>query len=432
MQPIDLGDGLILRRTTSQDTALAAFYMYVFRDDSGELLPDVQDWTLDLLSGNHPTFAPDDFLMVMKDDQIVSALCLINQTWTYEGIPFGVGRPEIVGTHPDYRNRGLVRKQFEIIHQWGAERGHKMQTITGIPFYYRQFGYEMALSHNGGRAGYLPHVPKLKEGEAEAYTIRPATEDDIPLLVKLSAQRDQRQPIASPMDATYWRYVLTVRRFRSIPYFDTRIIQSKDGEAVGYLTHTNNPKESLVYAMDYEILPGTPWYAVTPCVVRYLMAIGQEIAGKPMDGFGLVFVDDHPAYELMRDTMPEVYRPYAWYIRIPDLLDFLRHITPALEDRLARSAMVGYSDEMKLSFYRDGLKILFEKGCIKSIEPWQPTPDDRGSAAFPGLTFLQLLMGYRSRDDLRTAFPDTWSQGMTIPLLRVLFPRKQSMVWGIA
>jgi hypothetical protein len=290
----------------------------------------------------------------------------------------------------------------------------------------------MALSHNGGRAGFQPHVPKLKEGEAEAYTFRPATEHDIPLLVKLSAQRDQRQPIAAPMDAAYWRYVLTVRRPTSLTYFHTRIIQSSEGNDVGYLTYIHDPKDTLVYATDYEVLPGVPWYAVSPSVARYLMVVGQQITGKPMDGFGLALIEDHPAIEIMRDTLPEVYRPYAWYVRVPDLPDFLRLITPALEDRLARSVMVGYSGEMKLSFYRDGLKLVFEKGCIKSIEPWQPTPDDRGSAAFPGLTFLQLLMGYRSRDDLRAAFPDTWSQGMAIPLLRVLFPRKQSIVWGIA
>ncbi len=34
-----------------------------------------------------------------------------------KGFPFGVGRPELVGTLPEYRNRGLVRAQFEEVHQ---------------------------------------------------------------------------------------------------------------------------------------------------------------------------------------------------------------------------------------------------------------------------------------------------------------------------
>ena len=55
------------------------------------------------------------------------------------------GLPELVGTHPDYRRRGLVREQFEVLHRWSKERGHLMQAIAGIPYYYRRFGYEMAV-----------------------------------------------------------------------------------------------------------------------------------------------------------------------------------------------------------------------------------------------------------------------------------------------
>lgn len=96
----------------------------------------------------------------------------ISQTWSYEGIKFGVGRPELVGTLPEFRNRGLVRLQFEEIHKWSAERGELVQAITGIPFYYRQFGYEMALDLDGRRFGYEAQVPILKDSEAEHYVIR--------------------------------------------------------------------------------------------------------------------------------------------------------------------------------------------------------------------------------------------------------------------
>jgi predicted acetyltransferase len=81
-------------------------------------------------------------------------MCLIPQTWTYAGVPFGVGRPEAVGTDPDYRRRGLIRMQFEVLHGKSAAMGHLVQGITGIPWYYRQFGYEYALDLDGGRIPY--------------------------------------------------------------------------------------------------------------------------------------------------------------------------------------------------------------------------------------------------------------------------------------
>ena len=127
--------------------------------------------------GDHPACGADDFTIVEEASTgaIISSMVLISQTWTYDGIAFGVGRPELVGTAPAYRRRGLVRRQFEVLHQWSAERHERLQAITGIPWYYRQFGYEMALNLGGGRVGYRPHIPCLKDGETEPYRVRPVT-----------------------------------------------------------------------------------------------------------------------------------------------------------------------------------------------------------------------------------------------------------------
>src|SRR5215213_5710787 len=97
----------------------------------------------DLLTRPHATLKPDDFTIVEETStgRIVSSLNLIPQTWMYEGTEFGVGRPELVGTLAEFRGRGLVRAQFDVVHQWSAARGHMVQGITGIPYYYRQFGY---------------------------------------------------------------------------------------------------------------------------------------------------------------------------------------------------------------------------------------------------------------------------------------------------
>src|SRR5512139_2588764 len=156
----DLGHGLVMRRSTSDDAdALAEFNGKIHGENEADT-QRVAAWTRDLLARPHPTLQPDDFTIIEETatGRIVSSMNLIPQTWTYEGIEFGVGRPELVGTLPEYRNRGLVRAQFEVIHQWSAERGHWVQGITGIPYYYRLFGYEMALELGGGHAGFKMHV----------------------------------------------------------------------------------------------------------------------------------------------------------------------------------------------------------------------------------------------------------------------------------
>ncbi|MCJ7659936.1 MAG: GNAT family N-acetyltransferase, partial [Anaerolineales bacterium] len=123
----NLGDGLVLRSVRREDTeALVAFNARIHGNiEEGELEERVGAWTRDLMEKPHPTFDIGDFTLVEETQtgKIVSSLCLISQTWSYGGIPFGVGRPEIVGTDREDRNRGLVRAQFDVIHQWSAERG---------------------------------------------------------------------------------------------------------------------------------------------------------------------------------------------------------------------------------------------------------------------------------------------------------------------
>jgi len=100
----NLGDGLVLRRATRDDSAALADFNARIHSDVGWDQPDehVAAWTHDLLERPHPTFAPGDFTLVEDTcaHRIVSSCNLISQTWTYSGVPFAVGRPELVGTLP--------------------------------------------------------------------------------------------------------------------------------------------------------------------------------------------------------------------------------------------------------------------------------------------------------------------------------------------
>ena len=88
--PRDLGDGLVLRRSTPADAeALAEFNKLIHRDPGvAEADEPVAAWTRDLLTRAHPTFNPDDFTIVedTRIGKIVSSLNTISQTWAYGGI----------------------------------------------------------------------------------------------------------------------------------------------------------------------------------------------------------------------------------------------------------------------------------------------------------------------------------------------------------
>jgi hypothetical protein len=391
----------------------------------------------------HPSFDPGDFTLVedTRTGRIVSSLNLISQTWTYAGIPFDVGRPEVVGTHPDYRKRGLVRQQFEEVHSWSYERGQLLQAITGIPYYYRQFGYEMAIDFQGGRIGYEPQLPHLKEGESEPYLIRPAVESDIPFIMQVTAHGDRRSLVSCQRDEATWRYELMGMSHKNVNRADIRIIESAAGVPVGYLMHPwfnweSGTSMALVMTA-YELRSGVSWLAVTPSVARYLWKTGTEHAAgsdKPFQAYGFWLGLNHPAYEVFREKLPRLRDPYAFFLRLPDLPGFIRHIRPALENRLAESDLVvGYSGTLNLNFYRSGLKLSFESGRMTAVEAYTPDSSQEGDAAFPDLTFIQMLFGYRSFEELQLSFADCWDKNEeSRVLLNALFPKQPSFVLPLA
>ncbi len=438
----DLGNGLVLCRATAADTEqLVARHSDLHRDEGMEQ-PDerVGAWTRDLMERPHPTVRSGDFTVVkeVSTGRIVSSMCLISQTWSYGGIEFGVGRPELVGTEPEFRQKGLVRAQFELIHQWSAARGERLQAITGIPWYYRQFGYDMALNLSGGRVGYKPHLPKLDNGQAEPYRVRPATEADLPFVAAVYAEGNRRCLVACVRDEALWRDELAGKSEQNVNRVELRVIETAGGQPVGFLAHPFFLWGSMLATQVYELAAGVSWLAVTPSVARYLWQTGQEYAraaGKSDEfaAFGFWLGAEHPAYEALNRRLPDVRKPYAFYLRLPDVAGFVRHVAPVLERRLLDSAAAGHSAELKISFYRSGMRLVLEGGRLTEVEPWMPIGQNGVSAAFPDLTFLQLLFGYRSLQELDDAFADCYAATCEArALLEALFPKQMSRVWPIS
>ncbi len=438
----DLGNGLILRRSNRADADALADFNSRIHSEEGFDKPDerVGIWAKDLLVSNHPTFGEGDYTIVEETSsgKIVSSMNLISQNWLFDEIPFKVGRPELVGTLAEYRNRGLVRQQFDVVHQWSAERGEDIQAITGIPYYYRLFGYEMTMNLDGGRAGYKPQVPLLKEGQEEPYQVREATEADVPFITQTYAYGSRRYLVRCNMTEELIRYEVVGKSPKNIGRSEFRILVDPDGEAVGFIAHPGWTWGSMLAAGLYELKAGVSFGAVTPTVARYLYRTGEAYAAEAKNpnfaSFGFWLGSEHPVYEVFKERLPRVRQPYAWYIRVPDLPGFIRKIAPVLERRLAQSPYSGHSAEIKITFYGNGLRMVLEKGRLAIVEDYRPTPvGHTGDAGFPNLTFLQLVFGHRTLEEIRYAYPDCWTDREEIRgLLEAMFPKQASDLWPVS
>ncbi len=443
MQPRSLGDGLLLRWSTANDArALASMEGMVFRDKPTDP-PNAPLTKLieEMLAGRHPLMDASGFALVedtrKPEQRIVAATCLWRQTWVYEGIPLSMGRPELVATDPDYRNRGLVRAIFDLLHARSEAEGDIVQGITGIPYFYRQFGYEYALDLDGRGIVYTALIPLAKEGEPEPYTLRDATVEDLPMVRRLYDRQRASSMVSTPIEERWWRYQLqSWRTDETGESWRIQMIADVAGAAVGYLiTPTLRWKTALpVWQLGVE--PHVNLQAVMPPMLRALQAQGQQMRARmtiePLSQLVFMFGSTHPVYDVLESLLHFKREPiYAWYVRVPNLLALIRHITPVLERRLVGSPVAGYSGEIKLDFYRGGLRMVFEKGHLVSAEDWRrPAWDANEEGGFPPLVFLQLLFGYRSLDDLRHAFPDVYVEDRAEVALKTLFPTKPS--WAIA
>ncbi|GCE50215.1 acetyltransferase (GNAT) family protein [Thermosporothrix hazakensis] len=435
----DLGDGLVLRWSTADDIErIATLHSLVHRDavdapPNEEYIRQIRR----MMSDDFPLMGPRDFGVVEDTSKagnpIIATTAVWRHTWAYEGIPFHVGRPEMVATDPAYRNRGLIRALFELFHARSEAQGDLVQAITGISYFYRQFGYEYALELDDRRMMPIALIPEVRG----ALTLREATVDDIPLLEELYRRRQASGILSELPTRAMWLYdIETWKRHPELRHFlACYMLVNAAGETVGALITDAYRRGKALYVWLLELIEGTNMQAILPSLLQALRAYGAGIEpalpdGEPFLEICFALGTTHPVFEFADITLRQpVEAPYAWYLRVKDLPGFLLHIAPALEQRLAASSLAGYSGDIKVNFYRGGLRMHLERGRLKVVEDWRkPVYGESEDASFPPLLFLQVLFGYRSVDFLRQVFPDVWASVEAAPLLKVLFPTRPSFM----
>ncbi len=434
----DLGDGLLLRWSTAADVErLATFYGLVFRrkeqDPPGQR---AATWTRDMLTGRDPLIGQDGFALVERTatGEVVAATCLLSEAWEYDGIRIPVGRPEIVGSLPEMRRRGLVREVFRLIHARSEAQGELAQVITGISWYYRQFGYEYAVELENGVRVTSADIPAAKEGEPEPFALRQAAEADLPTVARLYDEERASALVSTPIDARYWRWAALESNPAGDSFPRVCVIEDASGAVVGYTLVAMRTSDGMFDVYALWMRPGL-WLGALPALLRAYQRLAEETSTtygeRAVHLLAFALPQGHPAVAAlpaMVNTQP-FNSPYAWYVRVADLPALLRTLAPVLERRLAASPFAGYTGELLLDFYRGGLRMLWRDGTLVEVSDWQRPIWGEGNAGFPPGVFLQMLFGYRDLRELRHAFPDVWAEGAAKALLPALFPRRDS--WAL-
>lgn len=410
----ELGGGLTMRSVaTPDDVARVAAFDALIHGAGTE--GTWRSWMTE-----HPHAAdPRRWLFVEESagGRVVASLCQIAWRLQYAGVPLRSAELGVVGTHEEYRGRGLQRALVARFNELLAEGGFLLSQIQGIPYFYRQFGYEYAVPLEAWTRVELHLLPDNPAAPGAA-AIRRATPADIPALAARYDAACAALGLGALRDEAEWRYLLGPG-LATDTGAETWVIEAPGGAVAGYFrTWFHGFGEGLICGECSLLGAGEALAAM-----GHLRALAVERA-RPYIRLNL------PARSaLARLGLALGGRDggaYAWQFRIPDPAALLRAIAPALEARLAASPYAGLSRGVTIDLYRTALELRFEAGRLAAVEA---APRGAFDLRLPPQLLPPLLLGYRSLDELHHLFPDAYTGGAAAPLVETLFPPMEAFLY---
>ncbi len=369
---------------------------------------------------HHPNTQMEDLIFVEDEQsgQVVSSLCLIPWVWRYEDVEISAGEMGIVGTREDHRRRGLIRAQVDHFKRRLRERGCLLSQIQGIPYYYRQFGYEYALPLEGGLRIELRHVPAPPE---TPFTFRLVTLDDLPTLMRFYDEAAQEIAIHAARNEATWRYLLT-HSIGTETECETWLVQDAGGRATGYVRLPKHHFGQELVAGEVSRLG----FDAALAVLHHLKTLALE---REKPGIRLNLPANCALMRLARSLDSHDLGAYAWQIHVPDLVALLRALAPVLERRVAESPFAGLMCDVRLNLYHESLLLRFEAGRMTEVANLDFGDD--GEIRFPPLQLVPLVLGYRTVEELCAAYPDVRVAPAWRLLADTLFPKVTSFIYTI-
>ncbi|TRO54421.1 GNAT family N-acetyltransferase [Candidatus Bathyarchaeota archaeon] len=409
----ELEDGLILRAGTESDINAIKKHVLAVHGKGG--LPMV-----DRLFRLHPDFSPPDNFLIedTKTGKVVAYYCLKLNTGVLGGQKIPVGQMEIVGTLEGYRNRGLIRKINEAFEQRVEEYKLPLVIIAGIPFFYRKLGYEYAIRMGGSLTFSLELIPPLKKSEKEPILIEEVTTNTFVKYLKTREKFTSYLDLYRDLTTDEYLYLSTGKLGDEALYKFNLVRQNQKVVGIftlnigwGALEVTELWVENLKY-----LIP----------LLRFWKALAKR-KSLPLR----IYFPSGPgiAQALESISRSKFERPYAWYVKIPSIKRFVETIKPVIEQRVANSDFKGLTDSVRISWYHEGIELVFKDGILHATNPIPRSKVKDMDVAVPFPVIYQLLLGYRTIDELYEIFPDAGGNATKTPIIRQIFP-KLSAIWS--
>jgi predicted acetyltransferase len=366
------------------------------------------------LINHHPMMTLRDFFVIRHHGKIVASLNLIPEKWSIGGVLLKVAELGCVATLPECRHLGLQRRLVNEFHRQAEEHEYDLCAIEGIPYFYRQFGYEYAIPLNEETRIRLDQVPDYES----SLDIRTFTEKDTPKAMQLLTQSQRKFYVHTVRDEQIWK-MQQQTGLTSDSRFDSFAVE-KDGKMLAYLRISDKPENRELILRE---TADTDHYT-GKTILKFLKDTGKQ-RGFEMLTANISYLDPLSEQLVALGAIQRI-PPYAWQIRIIDYVKIFQKMKTLFEKRLAASPYCHLTEKLNFNFRRYTVQVSVEDGAITDIQRLESS-EDRIIGLNP-LVFTQLLLGHRSRNELEMIYPDFGIRQSHKHLIDVLFPKLPSHI----
>jgi len=363
----------------------------------------------------HSTMTLRDHFVAKHHGKIVSCLILIPVQWSIGGIPLKAAEMGNVATLPEYRHRGLIRRLVAEFHKRIADKGYDLSVIAGIPYFYRQFGYEYAIPIDEETRIKINQIPDYEP----KHNTRSFNDKDISKAMQLLEQTQQKFYVHSIRDEKIWRVQQKTRMASDLPKFEGYAVE-ENRDMVAYFRIIEKPKDKelvLREVTDTDQLTARS-------ILRFLRDTGKQRGHETLVSMASHY-DSFTEHIVSIGGVKQI-PSYAWQIRVTDYVKMFKKMKPLFEKRLAASTYRHLTEKLNFNFRRYTVQMTVENGKIIDVRRLE-TNEDRTIGLNP-LVFTQLLLGYRNRQELEAIYPDFRIHPSHKHLIDILFPKLSSYI----
>ena len=384
-------------------------YLQLMRTIFGE--NDGVDVMVKRLLENYPGFNWKSIFVVKHESKIIASLNIIPQTWSIGGIPLKAAEMGMVATLSEYRKQGFQRILNKEYEKRLREEGYIISVIEGIPYFYRQFGYEYTIPLDVETRIPTNKIPNYNQ----SLKIRIFKEEDLPRATELLQETQKKYLVHSIRQDEIWAVQCRTGWQGDWP-FEGYLAEEK-GVITAYFRLSK--KEGNLYLIEVSETDQDTAESILGFLKAYAWDRGlAELVSRVSH--------NEPFTQTLTSIGGERNKPYAWQVKVIDHLRLFEKLAPLFERRLASSPYRRLTDKVKFNLYRRCISLDILEGKIKEVSPCDGLRCDE--IRINHEVFSQLLLGSRSVNELLEIYRDVSIKPRYTMLVDVLFPKGVSFI----